>query len=176
MTEEMTRKKSDLGEPGAGGATSLFELAHPVCAARGLDLVEAALVREPGGAVLRVIIDRPLPGQPSQPGSAVTVDDCSDVSRELSALLDARDDLLAGSYRLEVTSPGLDRPLVRLADFERFKGQTARVETREPIGVRKRFRGLLLGVENDVVRLEQDGEPVTIPHGQIKKANLVYEF
>jgi ribosome maturation factor RimP len=102
----------------------------------------------------------------------MTVEHCAEISRAVSAILDVADPI-AGAYRLEVTSPGLDRPLTRRADFERFRGFEARVETELPIEGRRRFRGRLLGVVDDKLRLQlADGERA-IPCDGIKKAKLI---
>lgn len=93
-----------------------------------------------------------------QDGRAMTVDDCADISRAVSALLDVEDPL-PGAYTLEVSSPGIDRPLTRLKDFERFKGFEARIETKLPLDGRRRFRGLLDGVEGADVRLSLVEKP-----------------
>lgn len=85
-------------------------------------------------------------------GAAMTVEDCADISRAVSALLDVEDPL-PGAYTLEVSSPGIDRPLTRLKDFERFAGYEARLETKAPVDGRKRFRGFLAGIEDHAVRL-----------------------
>lgn len=102
----------------------------------------------------------------------MTVEHCAEISRAVSALLDVADPI-AGAYRLEVTSPGLDRPLTRRADFERFRGFEARVETEQPIDGRRRFRGRLLGLVDDQVRLQLDAGEQAIPFDDIKKAKLV---
>ena len=108
--------------------------------------------------------------------AAMTVDDCVEISRAVSALLDVEDPL-PGSYVLEVTSPGIDRPLVRPDDFVRFAGLEARVETAEPIDGRRRFKGRLLGVEeaDGTVRIEtaDGGGVAAIPLAAIKRAKLV---
>jgi ribosome maturation factor RimP len=102
----------------------------------------------------------------------MTVEHCAEVSRAVSAILDVADPI-AGAYRLEVTSPGLDRPLTRRADFERFRGFEARIETELPIEGRRRFRGRLLGVVDDQLRLQlADGEQA-IPYAGIRKAKLI---
>jgi ribosome maturation factor RimP len=102
----------------------------------------------------------------------MTVEHCAEVSRAVSAILDVADPI-AGAYRLEVTSPGLDRPLTRRADFERFRGFEARIETELPIEGRRRFRGRLLGVVEDQLRLQlADGEQA-IPYAGIRKAKLI---
>ncbi len=93
-----------------------------------------------------------------QDGRAMTVEDCADISRAVSALLDVEDPL-PGAYTLEVSSPGIDRPLTRLKDFERFKGFEARIETKLPLDGRKRFRGLLEGVAGEDVRLSLIEKP-----------------
>ena len=104
--------------------------------------------------------------------SPMTVEQCAEISRAVSAILDVADPI-AGAYRLEVTSPGLDRPLTRRADFDRFRGFEARVETELPIEGRRRFRGRLLGVVDDQLRLQlEDGEQA-IPYAEIKKAKLI---
>jgi ribosome maturation factor RimP len=102
----------------------------------------------------------------------VTLDHCAEVSRALSAVLDVADPL-PGAYRLEVTSPGLDRPLVRRADYERFAGLEARLETELPIEGRRRFSGRLLGLAGDQIRLALPEGEMSIPFDAIKKAKLV---
>lgn len=152
---------------------TLEAFAAPVCATHGVELVDINYVREPGGGVVRVFIDRERPGGE---GSAVSVEDCKLVSRELGAALELAD-AIKGAYHLEVSSPGLDRPLVKLRDFERFVGREAKVQTQRPIvGDRRKFQGLLLGCAEGNVRIDQDGTEVTIPFGEIAKANLVYRF
>jgi ribosome maturation factor RimP len=102
----------------------------------------------------------------------MTVEHCAEASHAVSALLDVADPI-AGAYRLELTSPGIDRPLVRRADYERFVGLEARLETALPIDGRRRFRGRLVGLADDRVRLAlPDGERA-IPFDAIKKARLV---
>jgi ribosome maturation factor RimP len=103
--------------------------------------------------------------------AAMTVDDCAGISRAVSALLDVEDPL-PGSYVLEVTSPGIDRPLVRREDFVRFAGFEAKLETDQPIHGRKRFRGVVHGLESDEVVLEHEGEQVRIPFAFVRKAKL----
>ena len=154
---------------------SLGQLIDPICRAHGVELVDVRYLREPGGAVVRVIIDREVPGL--EVGSGVSLEDCTAVSRDASTALDVHDDMLpAGGYRLEVSSPGLERPLVKLADFERFAGREVKVKTRTPIDKQRRFRGRLRGVVGEVVALEEGGKVVHIPHGDIAQANLVYRF
>lgn len=163
---------------------SLEALAQPICRALGLELVDVRIAREPGGSVLRVLIDRERPpGVPMNEGG-VSLDDCTDVSRDLSTALDVTEEgghgLLSGNYRLEVSSPGVDRPLVKLSDFARFAGETVKMTTRMPIatpaGERRKLQGKLLGITGSDVRLTQDGHEVLVPHAEIVKANLVFDW
>lgn len=160
-------------------------LIEPICAAHGLELVQIRLTQGKG-ALLQVLIDREFAaphkdGEAIAHGSGVTVDDCKLVSRDVSTLLDLHEELLPGRYQLEVSSPGLDRPLVRLRDFVRFSGSEVKLEVRPPIGERRRFHGLLLGVEGEDIRLREPpesdtGTEIRIPHPQITKANVVFRF
>ena len=103
---------------------------------------------------------------------SVSVEDCAQASRSISALLDA-DDPLSESYTLEVSSPGVDRPLVRLRDFERFAGFEAKVELRTPVSGRKRLRGRLMGIVDDVVLLSTEAGKAELPIEEIEKAKLI---
>ena len=105
-------------------------------------------------------------------GQGMTADNCATISRAVSALLEV-DDPIKGAYTLEVSSPGLDRPLVRLGDFERFQGLEAKIEINQPQDGRRRFRGRLLGVEGDTVRILVDGVEVDLSHPDIHKAKLL---
>src|SRR5690606_1020236 len=102
----------------------------------------------------------------------MTVDDCAAVSRAVSAVLDVEDPIEA-QYSLEVTSPGIDRPLTRRDDFERFAGFEARVEMEEAVSGRRRFRGKLLGLHGDAVRIDTPDGPVDLDLGGIRKAKLM---
>ncbi|HYM03315.1 MAG TPA: ribosome maturation factor RimP [Stellaceae bacterium] len=103
---------------------------------------------------------------------AMTVDDCADISRTVSALLDVADPIDT-AYHLEVSSPGIDRPLVRREDFTRFAGFEARVELNAPVAGRKRFRGKLLGVEGDAVQLQTEDATVALPLAAVARAKLL---
>ena len=105
-------------------------------------------------------------------GAPMTVDDCEGISRTVSALLDVEDPI-AGAYSLEVSSPGIDRPLTRLRDFERYAGFEARIETRGLIDGRRRFKGILKGVAGGTVRLEVEGGLAEVPFDGILRAKLV---
>ncbi|HEX6113788.1 MAG TPA: ribosome maturation factor RimP [Geminicoccaceae bacterium] len=140
------------------------ELIEPTLHDMGFELVRVLMS---GGQrpTLQVMVER----SDQEP---VTLDQCAEISHALSAVLDVADPL-PGAYRLEVTSPGLDRPLVRRADYERFAGCEARLETEQPIEGRRRFRGRLLGLAGDQVRLALPEGAMSIPFDAIKKAKLV---
>ena len=105
----------------------------------------------------------------------VTVDDCADVSRQVSAILDV-EDLIADKYNLEVSSPGLDRPLFTLSQFERYIGQDIAVHLRIPVMERRKWQGKLERIENDMVILIVDGQEQVLVFGNIQKANVVAKF
>ena len=102
----------------------------------------------------------------------MTVDDCAEISRAVSALLDVEDPI-AGAYELEVSSPGIDRPLTRARDFERFAGHEAKIEMRGSVDGRRRFRGLLKGLEDGCAVLEMEGETLKLPVDDVERAKLV---
>jgi len=105
-------------------------------------------------------------------GQGMTVEDCATVSRAISALLDVEDPV-KGTYTLEVSSPGLDRPLTRLNDFDRFQGFDAKIETNRPLDGRRRFKGRLLGVDGESVRILVDDQEMKLPHPEIHRAKLL---
>ena len=105
-------------------------------------------------------------------GKFMTVEDCAMISRAVSVILDV-DDPIQGDYTLEVSSPGIDRPLIKLQDFERFTGSEARIETSELIDGRKRFRGRLSVIQGGSVRISKDGVDWTIPFSSIRRAKLL---
>jgi ribosome maturation factor RimP len=154
--------------------SQLRQVVEPICATHGLALVDARFANE-HGFVLKVLIERP--GADAKSGAQVSLDDCQRVSRDISATLDATEGIAPqGAYRLEVGSPGLDRPLFTLADFQRFAGETIHVTTFANIAGRRRFSGKLIGVEDQQVVLDQDGQLIKLQHAEIAKANLVYRF
>lgn len=145
----------------------LFDLLAPVVADLGLECLGLEYIA--GSATLRVYIDV------TSADAAVNVDDCEKVSREISALLDVEDPI-AGRYTLEVSSPGLDRPLFTPAQFARFTGEVVAVTLNLPIGRRRRFRGPIIAVAGDVVTIEHEGEAMDIEHVNIGKARLVPDY
>lgn len=171
-----------LDDPQTNALTAVIE---PVCLAHGVELVDVSVLREPGGAVLRVLIDRErpelaAPDAPPQPGSGVSLADCQDVSRDLSVALDVNEAVAPKvRYRLEVSSPGLDRPLTRRRDFERYAGHEVRVQTRLPLpgdDARRKFAGVLRGLAGDNVQVIDGAAVFDIPLTAIAKANLVFKF
>ncbi len=157
--------------------TSIENIVAPICETHGVELVDLRFMRMPGGGVVRILIDRPAAeGAETQKGSGVSVTDCTNVSRDVSAVLDEKEDLIAGNYHLEVSSPGIERPLVKLQDFVRFAGREVKVTTKLPVSDRKTFTGNLMGVEGQSVKVAQDGVEFLIPHGDITKAHLVHRF
>lgn len=159
----------------------LEALATPIVADLGYDLVDLEWRREPAGWVLRLFIDRPDPGDLAKldpPLAGVSLEDCSRVSHALSAELDVAD-LIHVTYQLEVSSPGLDRPLRREADFRRFIGRRAKIRSRHTYGEgavpRRNFNGTLQGVVDGKVSIDVDGQIFHIPVDDIDKANLEYE-
>jgi ribosome maturation factor RimP len=105
-------------------------------------------------------------------GASMTVEDCADLSRTISALLDVEDPI-KDAYTLEVSSPGIDRPLTRLKDYERFAGFEAKLETRTAVDNRKRFKGLLKGIEEGLVVMDTETGPVRLEFDNIHRAKLV---
>jgi len=151
-----------------GLAAKVAEIIEPALADRGFRLVRVSITgRE--GMTLQVMAERP--------DGSMTIEDCELVSRDISPLLDVHDPI-SGTYRLEVSSPGIDRPLVRPCDFENWSGYEAKIELREPIDGRKRFRGQLEGFEDGEVRIDVDlGEAgrhvIGLPVDLVGEAKLV---
>ena len=137
--------------------------AEPLLAGMAMELVEIQYRREGYGWVLRFFIDKE---------GGVTIDDCAMVSREISAYLEV-EDLLDHAYTLEVSSPGLERPLKKREDFTRFTGRLARIKLLEPMDDGQRLLiGTLLGLEGDVVTLVVDGREVVVDMKNIARARL----
>ncbi len=152
----------------SGAAARVAELIEPALSGSGFRLVRVAVSgRE--GKTLQIMAERP--------DGTLTIADCEAISKEISPLLDVHDPI-AGSYHLEVSSPGIDRPIVRPSDFEVWSGYEAKIEVKQPIDGRKRFRGMLEGFEGGEVRMEVDlGEAgrniIGIPMALIGEARLV---
>lgn len=149
-------------------------VATRVASSWGLEVFDVQYKRERQGWVVRVQIDRPGPAATAE--DSVSIEDCANVSRELSAILDV-EDFIPAAYTLEVSSPGLDRPLRHADDYRRFAGRQARVVAREPIDGQTFFRGRLGGVDGEAVVIDaEDGQRHRVPLQAITRANLEVEF
>ncbi len=145
----------------------IAELAETTAASMGMEIVLVEIKGEGGHSIVRVFIDQP---------GGVTLDDCEQYSRRLSVSLDV-EDWIPFHYVLEVSSPGVNRPLVKEADFVRFRGRNARIRTRSPIAGQRNFRGRILGVTEGRLDLElEPGKEVGIALSDIEKANLMAEL
>ncbi len=147
----------------------VWQLAAPLAANEGLEIVDIELKHEGGrsGRILRVYLDKD--GGPS-------LEQLSRVSRGLSDLLDEHDDVVDGAYTLEVSSPGINRPLKRPEHFSRFVGKKIRVRTRDMINGRRSFLGELLEVSAEKIAVNQDGARWEIPLSQIEKSNYEHDW
>jgi len=156
--------------------THLWELFEPVVTGLGFDLIEIEHFPNPKHGVLRLYIDMPegTVGDDGKPKSVV-VNDCSAVSRQISALIDVEDPV-RGQFNLEVSSPGLDRPLRRLKDFQRFTGSLVKIKTVMPMEGQRNFKGRLLEATEDVLVIETDTEELSMPMNAVEKARIVPEF
>ena len=145
----------------------LLAVIEPVAKAHGLEIVDARLARGQGRSQLRIIVDTP------EGDGKVDVDACARVSREVGHGLDAAD-LVAGAYLLEVSSPGIDRVLGRVVDFERCVGRRVSLETREALDGRRRFKGELVAFSGDCAHVRHEAGDVQIPFDLIAKAKAFH--
>ncbi len=149
-------------------------IAERVAASRGLEVWDIQSRREAVGHVIRVFIDRPGPA--ATPDESVSIEDCEQVNREMSTILDVEDPL-PFAYTLEVSSPGLDRPMRGPEDYRRFSGRLAKVVVKEAVDNQKAFEGRLRGVEQDDVLLEApNGRMHRLPLRLITRGRLDVEF
>jgi ribosome maturation factor RimP len=145
---------------------ALTKLIEPEAKALGFELVRVAMIGGESDPTLQVMAERPDTRQ-------LTIDDCADLSRRISNTLDAADPIET-AYRLEVSSPGIDRPLTRFKDFADWAGHEARITLAEPMGERKQFTGELRGIDGDDVLIEtKAGEDARLPFAGIKTAKLM---
>ncbi|MEJ2155939.1 MAG: ribosome maturation factor RimP [Desulfobacteraceae bacterium] len=160
----------DVKTPEIVGATAnpiinrVWQLAEPLCRGEGVELVHVEYGREHGGRTLRIYLDK---------AGGITLDDCAHISRQLSDILDVGLET-EGAYRLEVSSPGMQRPLGKMDDFERYKGKQVKIRTTQPINGQKNFTGILTGVSGPTVHLEVDKRPVAIAFTDIAKAHITH--
>ena len=151
----------------------------PVCEQSGYELVDVEYATAPAGWVVRVYIDRPA-DWPHPGERGISFADCERLSRELSAVLDVEDPV-PHTYNLEVSSPGLDRPLRTAAHFQRYAGQTAKIALTEPLDGRKNFKGVLVRVEPPGpdathVVIDVDGGEFRLPVAEVATARLVPDW
>jgi len=146
--------------------TALWDLLEPVVAGMGYELVEIEYNPSARHGLLRLYIDHE---------DGIQLEDCSDVSNQVSALLDVEDPI-PGHYNLEVSSPGLDRPLRGIRDYERYTGEIVKIKTGMAIEGRRNFKGRLCGIEGDGINIECDGRRYVLPLATIERARLVPDF
>lgn len=150
-------------DAGLAELNAIREIVEPVLTRLGFTPVRVALI---AGPTLQIMAEDPETGQ-------LTLDQCAEISRALDPVLEEADPIEEG-YRLEVSSPGIDRPLTRPHDWERWHGHRARAEVIEPLNTRKRFEGVILGLDGDAARLDVPGlGEVALPLGNLKSAKLV---
>ncbi len=147
-------------------AKQMAELLEPGVNALGYELLGLEYLSQGRHSVLRLFIDRP---------DGITVEDCERVSHQVSGVLEVEDPI-KGQYTLEVSSPGLDRPLFKPAHFERFVGEQVQVRLVRPLDGRRKFKGQLLGLRDGSVVIELDGEELVLPWEDIEKAHLVPQW
>lgn len=146
---------------------AIGKIIERVAAREGLELVHWEAVGPRGNFVLRIYIDKP---------GGVTHGDCEVVSNQVGTLLDV-EGLISNRYILEVSSPGIERGLYKRQDYERFAGSRVKLKTAEPIDGQRNFRGKLIGLAGDSIKIEADGRgEIEIPYEKIVKANIEYEF
>jgi ribosome maturation factor RimP len=142
------------------------QIAVSVTGPAGIEFVHCEIAGTKRNPIVRLIIDKP---------GGVTLEDCAQVSRDVEAILD-RDDFIPTSYVLEVSSPGIERELYALGDFERFTGKDVRVKTNRPIGGQRNFSGTILGVKENEIEIEdRTSGRVRIPYDSVAKANLIVD-
>ncbi len=142
------------------------QVVEPVVASEGFELVDLEYRRESHGWVLRIYLDRE---------GGITLEDCAGVSGEIGTVLEVKD-FIPNPYALEVSSPGLTRPLKKPEDYEKFKDQLVKIRLYQPLDGRKNFKGTLLGIEGETVRVNVDGRIYDLPFRGIAKANLDFEL
>jgi len=145
---------------------NILHMAEPLLVGKNMELVDLEFRKEGVGKVLRLFIDKT---------DGVTVEDCANISRELSTLMDVNE-IIEEKYVLEVSSPGLRRPLKKIDDFKKFKGKLVLIKTKEPIENRKVFKGYLKDTNDEGIEMDIDGLLYSLSFHQIHKANLEIDF
>ena len=155
-----------MGKDHLNTIETIRELLLPLLGEKNIELVDIEFKKEGNGSLLRIYIDKE---------NGVTIDDCAEVSREFGTLMDVRE-IINTSYRLEVSSPGLTRPLKKPEDYSRFKGRKVKIKTFAPVDEIKLFVGQLEGFENGKVYIDVENVRHVIPFEMISKANLEIDF
>lgn len=143
---------------------TIEKLLLPTIHAMGFELVQVKLMEGNKSRLLQIMAERP--------DGSMSVDDCAEISNQVSAILDV-EDIMPGAYRLEISSPGIDRPLVKHADYEKHLGHLAKIELTLPVAGRKRYTGMLKTLIGDTLTIEVDGKPVAIELPDVQHAKLV---
>ena len=141
------------------------ELISPVLGQLGYELIEREYVQDAGGWILRLYIDK---------SDGITIDDCAKVSHSIEDLIEV-EGLIPGNYRLEVSSPGLERPIRRRVDFEKLSGSTVKLKTLNPVDGRSNYRGILEGLDGDEIVMVVDGMRYRIPYCELAKARVILD-
>ncbi len=144
----------------------LHSIVENVVTSLGYELVGIEYLKQDGGGLLRVYIDK---------DQGIMLDDCQAVSHQLSGVLDVEDPI-PGNYNLEISSPGMDRPLFKASDYQRFAGNRVKVRLARAQGGRKNYKGVLQGIEDDEVILEMDGQEIRLSLANIEQSRLVPEY
>ena len=147
---------------------TIWKMAEPLVAEYGLELIDVEYVKEGTEWYLRLFLDKDVE-------NGIDLDDCELISRALSDILEEKDPI-AQAYRLEVSSPGIERPLKRTKDFQCFAGEKVQVKTFSEVEGKKQFIGILGETTEEAVLLDVEGTIISIPRKKISKANLVWEF
>ena len=149
-------------------ASKIEEIANRVAESEGLEVVEVEVKGGGQHRFVRISIDKP---------EGVSHGDCELISQQVGTILDVEDVVPGGRYTLEVSSPGVERKLLKPRDFERFQGKKAKVTLRDPVDGRRNWEGTLAGIEDGLIRLDLErGDPLRFPFEQVQKANLKFEW
>jgi len=149
-------------------ASKIEEIANRVAESEGLEVVEVEVKGGGQHRFVRISIDKP---------EGVSHGDCELISQQVGTILDVEDVVPGGQYTLEVSSPGVERKLLKPKDFERFQGKKAKVTLRDPVDGRRNWEGTLAGIEDGLIRLDLErGDPLRFPFEQVQKANLKFEW
>jgi ribosome maturation factor RimP len=147
-------------------AQKIEEIAQRVAGSEGIEIVEVEVKGGGNNQLIRISIDKP---------EGISHADCELVSEQVGVILDV-EDVVAGHYTLEVTSPGVERKLLKPRDYERFQGKKARIKLRDPVDNQRHWEGTLAGYADGMISLEANGRQIRFPLEQVEKANLKFEW